>query len=252
MFKIQKKIFLFLFLINFWINFVFSWNLNFFDVQKSIYETLKYNNSYNMNYSSCVNWNVLNSFWKFNLVNQNWKINFNWTKCYESNTDHFNWKFLYKDWEFIYDNFEFWTYNLWASKNNYSFINSFYLFNPKKWSTNIYIKSLLNIDRTMQKFFNIDWLKNYLNKIKKDFNVDPKYLWYMVLVNSKDSNNIYNFNNDVDDYIKNHKKDILKLKNSSSISIDWTNVYIIPFMKNPYNWISDDIKYYWIINWTKQ
>jgi len=140
--------------------------------------------------------------------------------------------------------------SLWASKREYSTINSYYFFNNKNWIVDFYIKSLLTIDRDLQKFFKVDWLKNFINRIRKNYNIDPKFLSYVALTNYSNFNNIYDFNKKLNEYIKTHKTEFLNIDWSKTIKIDWKTVVVLPFMKNPYYQVKKDVPYYWIkYNW---
>jgi len=266
----KKYIWLMLFLIMFFINNTYANWIKILDNNSfqtiaipTIDQYKEYKNSYinllwtgNLNIQK--NYQLDSNIWSV-ISNTLWSMNL-------SDFSSYNARFLRKEDWMIIDNFlEWWFYklNVWAK--NYSYINSFYAFNPVIWNFNIYIKSFLDINRDYQSISKNDWLANFLKRTW----ISTKYLWFL-FIPSKSLNDlnvsINEWNIWINNYLQNwtNKNDIINDLNSindnsyieKNISLNWNveKVYIIPFQKNPYFWspsfettkfnVKDDWKYY--------
>lgn len=255
----MKKIFLILFLFYTLIN-TYSYAINtsinwFFNVTNKDTYSINFTWSENIPYKNCLNWNFSQILINYNLTN--WKYNIeNWNSfksCYQQTWEFYNWKFLKINNNKLEDLFINWSYYIWWDWYTKSFLNSFYLFNPTNWKITIYTKSILNINRKFQKSTKIDWLKNFLNRIKAKYNKIPKNLWFYIISENIKNLSITGYNQKIINYIQNHTWDFLDLGQlwSKNITLSWwINATIKWIIWNPYyynnNKITNDIELYWI------
>lgn len=155
-----------------------------------------------------------------------------------------NWRFVSLSSSQVWDWFlEWWFYRLNVWWNNYSFINSFYLWIPENKNLFSIFKSFLTIDRSYQSFTWQDWLLSYLSKR----NIQTKYLWYSFFLKTPISTakiSSKEFNESLESYLSTNKTDFLAEANSKEINetfnitvqIKWhdVEVVVIPFQLNPY------------------
>ena len=249
----MKKIFLSLLLL-WWIfsQSVFWYSQKWIDVLKD-----KYNKSLDhmIDWWTQINkvyW-IQNWYFLWNKKDEKITINSNWEEVWWYTEIEWFWIWNLKNWRFlstrnslVVDSFlEWWFYRLNVWWNNYSFINSFYIWNKQDLQQKLVIKSFLNIDQSFQSFSWWDWLLNYL----KRNNLKTKYLWFWFLLETPINKlwiSSYEFNNALETYLNtwNNKKDLISSLNTKEINqyqlitiqVWWknVNVKVIPFQKNPY------------------